>query len=116
MNPISGLPFPDAEPLFDMREYLVNGWVASGAATFAIQPGRNTLLIVMRVRGDNASSRIVAEGLPFEPPYAVRFQGLHGNDSVWISMGNTGTLLLTAGTAPFPGEITSIQTLPRRVR
>lgn len=114
MNPVSGLPFPDAEPLLDMRDYLVNGWVASGGATFAIQPDRNTLMLIMRVRGDNATSRLIAEGLPFAPPYAVRFQGLYANESVWIAMGNTGTLLLQSGAPPFPGEITSIQTLPKR--
>lgn len=115
--PAISQPFPDALPFFDIRQFLANGWTSAGAYTFAVRPDGNALDLMLRVRGDNATSSAIAEGIPISPAYGVRFQGHYSEtgESVWISMSNVGRLVVSGlGGGPFPGEISAIVRMPMK--
>lgn len=115
--PVISQPYQDSMPFFDIRQYLVNGWVSAGTHTFAVRPYGNALDLMLRVRGDNATSSAIAEGIPISPAYAVRFQGHYSEtgESVWISMSGVGRLVVSGlGNGPIPGEISAIIRMPMR--
>lgn len=115
--PVISQPYPDSMPFFDIRQFLVNGWASAGTHTFAVRPDGNALDLMLRVRGDNATSSAIAEGIPISPAYAVRFQGHYSEtgESVWISMSGVGRLVVSGlGNGPIPGEISAIIRMPMK--
>lgn len=115
LTPLSNQPYPAVNPFLDIRPYLINGWRAAGSQTFSVIPSGNTLTLSMRVFGDQAMGSQIAEGVPIAPPYVIRFFGDHNNSQVRLAMnGNGGIFVYGLGAGPIEGEISAIQTMPRR--
>lgn len=113
--PAINQPYPETMPWLDVRQYLVNGWVATTAQTFAIRPDGNALDLSYRLKGADATSSIIAEGIPIAPPFNVRFQGYLLGQSVWLSLDQNGIMRITsAGQPPYGDEVYGIARMPRK--
>lgn len=115
LNPVSNQPYPNVNPLLDLRPYLVNGWRASGSQTFSVISLGNLLVLSMRVFGDEATGGQIAEGIPIRPPYVVRFYGDYNSSQVRLAMNSSGGVFIYGlGSGPFEHELSVIATMPRR--
>lgn len=56
--------YPDNNPWFDLREYLVNGWRSAGSQTCGVSALPNLLFWSMRLVGDDATSNQFMAGIP----------------------------------------------------
>lgn len=106
-------PFPEASPFLSIREFLVNGWTATSAQTFAIRPDGNALDLMLRVRSDNVTSANIALGIPITPPYTVTFPVYFAGELKWMLFTLEGRLAITGGIPP-AGEISGIVRMPRK--
>lgn len=62
--------YPDNNPWFDLRPYLVNGWRALGTQTCGVSAAPNLLYWSMRLIGDDSTSTIFMDSIPenLRPP------------------------------------------------
>lgn len=105
-------PFPDARPFYDIREFLVNGWASVSNETFAVRPDGNALDLMLRVRGDNATSSNIAQDIPFAPPYTVRFPAYFDGTMRWVILDQLGRLAVLDGITR--GELSGIVRMPMK--
>ena len=62
--------YPDTNPWFDLRPYLVNGWRSLGTQTCGVAAAPNLLFWSMRLLGNESTSWIFMDALPenLRPP------------------------------------------------
>lgn len=56
--------YPDNNPWFDLRPYLVNGWLSLGSQTCGVAAQPNLLIWSMRLIADKSTSWIFMDGIP----------------------------------------------------
>lgn len=56
--------YPGANPWFDLRPYLVNGWESLSSQTCGVMVSPNSLSFSIRVVGTNATHDTFMQGLP----------------------------------------------------
>lgn len=114
--------YPDANPWFDLRPYLVNGWESLNAQTCGVYADRNLLVWNMRLRGDNSSNFIIASGIPgnLRPPVNMPVSIITpvGSSFALIYRGNGSIALDGAGREPLgtwdrSGDLTLFGVIPR---
>lgn len=115
--------YPDSNPWFDMRPYLVNGWVSAGASTCGITVLPNLIFYSMRVVGDNATSDTVMSGIPgnLRPAQSYPVPALHRLGASYITAQrgsgmlffNNAGLALLGPTWDRSGELAITGAVPR---
>lgn len=115
--------YPDSNPWFDLRPYLVNGWTPLSPATCGVSVTPNVLFYSIRVVGTDATHDTFMEGIP------LWLRGVANSPlSVFLDTGVTvcdfqrstgnmrfigGALALVGGTVAGPGTMNVMGTIPR---
>lgn len=99
--------YPDNNPWFDLRPYLINGWKSYGSQGCGMSAMPNLLFWSMRLVGDNATSTIFMDAIPpnLRPPQNLPIAIFTPfGSSFCIAQRSTGRLYVdTNGLAVIPG-------------
>lgn len=114
--------YPDSNPWFDLRPFLVNGWESFGTQGCGVSAHPNLLFWSMRLRGDSAFSNIFMDAIPenLRPPQNLPIAIFTPfGSSFCIAQRSSGRLYVDAnGMAVIPGwdrkgELTVTGVTPR---
>lgn len=115
--------YPDNDPWFDLRPFLVNGWTSLGTQTCGVAALPNLLIWNMRLIGDDSTSTIFMRDVPanLRPPQNLPVTAITSQGSTFCHV-NRGTGILNVpfsalsaigGTWDRQGELTITGVTPR---